>query len=254
VVTVSAGIGAIATGAVLGITHTIEPDHVAGVASLSGRTHDRRRSALIGTCFALGHVVLILAWLLVGYAIHGRTAFGSVFDVVGTLGVAILLGLLGATMTVGGLRSFVHRHAHVHDDDTQAGDAHTHYHVYLPFVGDSVHRHGDARPEPADSRSHVHDHTVRHYLSTGVFGALFTLSPPLSMIAFTATVLPAHGPAAVGVAIAAYTVGIAVTMGALGAGVGTIAEVTAERPSLYSLVRTVAGLLVLAVAVTVALG
>jgi ABC-type nickel/cobalt efflux system permease component RcnA len=253
-------LGAVVTGAVLGITHAIEPDHVAGVASLTGRSGGRRRSTIVGTCFALGHVVLVLAWLLLGYVVLGRTAFGRLFDVVGTLGVAVLLGLLGATMTVGGLRSFVHRHEHAHED----GDLHAHRHVHLPFVGEgSTQDHADphgsgpqetARIEGFDTAAgHEHDHSIRQYLLTGILGALFTLSPPLSMIAFTATMLPTGGPMAVAASIAAYTIGIAATMGSLGAGVGTMVEVTADRPAVYSGFRTVAGVLVLAVAVGVVL-
>ena len=58
-------------------------------------------------------------------------------------------------------------------------------------------------------------------LRTGVVGALFTLSPPLSMIAFAATLFPAD-PELVAVAVAAYAVVITATMSALGAGVGAL--------------------------------
>jgi ABC-type nickel/cobalt efflux system permease component RcnA len=253
-------LGAVVTGAVLGITHAIEPDHVAGVASLTGRSGGRRRSAIVGTCFALGHVVLVLAWLLLGYVFLGRTAFGRIFDVVGTLGVAVLLGLLGATMTVGGLRSFVHRHDHAHGD----GNVHAHPHVHLPLIGEaSAHDHEDPAGSgsvdaacidgPGTHSPHDHDHSIRQYIVTGVVGALFTLSPPLSMIAFTATILPTQGVTAVGAAMVAYTIGIGVTMGSLGAGVGSIVDATDDRPAMYSVFRTIAGVLVLVVAVSVVL-
>ena len=57
--------------------------------------------------------------------------------------------------------------------------------------------------------------------TAGVVGALFTLSPPLSMIAFAATLFPAD-PELVAVAVAAYAVVITATMSALGAGVGAL--------------------------------
>jgi high-affinity nickel permease len=238
---VSALLGAVATAAALGVTHAIEPDHVAGVASLTGRYGDRRLSALVGACFAAGHVALVVAWLAIGYALFGRTNFGDIYDVIGTLGVALLLGALGATMLVGGLRSVVHAHEHTHD-----GDTHRHRHVHLPVVGALGREHGTVDHEGASS--HDHDHTLRSYLLTGLFGALFTLSPPLSMLAFVATVLPAHGPEVVALAVVAYTVGIAGTMSALGAGVGTFFGAVADRPRAYAAARSVAGLLVLAVA------
>ncbi|WP_049897136.1 MULTISPECIES: hypothetical protein [unclassified Haloferax] len=37
------------------------------------------------------------------------------------------------------------------------------------------------------------DHDAVAYLKTGVVGALFTLSPPVSMLVFSSTVLPDHG-------------------------------------------------------------
>ena len=40
--------GALLTAGVLGVTHAIEPDHVAGIASLTGRYGDSRLSALVG--------------------------------------------------------------------------------------------------------------------------------------------------------------------------------------------------------------
>jgi ABC-type nickel/cobalt efflux system permease component RcnA len=255
----SAVVGAVATAAALGVTHAIEPDHVAGVASVTGRYGDRRLSAIVGACFAAGHVALVVAWLAVGYVVLGQTDFGSIYDVVGTAGVALLLGVLGTAMTIGGLQSVVHAHEHAHGEDMDShddadghanDDAHSHYHVHLPFVG-AAHGHDSATTEdaqPTADDAHAHDHTVRRYLLTGVVGALFTLSPPLSMLAFVAVVLPEHGPGAVALAVLAYTVGIAGTMGALGAGVGTLFDTIADRPRTYAAARTVAGLLVLAVA------
>jgi len=47
------------------VTHAIEPDHVAGTASLTGRYGDPRHSAVVGACFSAGHVGLVV-WLAVG--------------------------------------------------------------------------------------------------------------------------------------------------------------------------------------------
>jgi hypothetical protein len=254
-VTVAAG-GAVATAAALGVTHAIEPDHVAGVASLTGRYGDARLSAVVGACFAAGHVALVIAWLAVGYLLLGRTSFAGVYDAVGAAGVALLLGGLGAAMTVGGLRSFVHTHEHDHGEG-----AHSHHHVHLPGLGSwgtRAHAHGpgpgaDDDAGAAPPHDHDHDHTLRSYLATGLVGALFTLSPPISMIVFAASVLPSHGPAVVALSVAAYTAGIAGTMGALGAGVGTLFGAVADRPRLHATARTAAGVCVLGVAGSIAL-
>ena len=51
---------ALATAAVLGVMHAVEPDHVAGIASVFDRYETSHRSALVGACFALGHVALVV--------------------------------------------------------------------------------------------------------------------------------------------------------------------------------------------------
>jgi len=224
--------GAVATAGVLGVTHAVEPDHVAGIASLTGRYGDARLSALVGACFSLGHVALVVGWLGVGYVVLRRTEFPAVFDTIGALGVAALLGVLGATLALGGLRRLRDAHSHDHDGDVRA-------HVHLPLLGDT---------------GHSHDHTVRAYLETGVVGALFTLSPPLSMIAFSSTLFSA-GPELVAVAVAAYAVSITATMSALGAGAGAVFERTSRLDArVDGGEQALAGVLVVAIAVSVLAG
>ena len=249
-------VGALVTAGVLGVTHAVEPDHVAGIASLTGRFGDARLSALVGACFSLGHVALVIGWLGVGSLLLRRTTFPPVFDAVGTVGVAVVLGLLGTTLAVGGLRRLRHAHTHEHD-----GTVHTHAHVHLPLVGghdpathdaDAGHDHDPATHDADDT--HDHDHTLRAYLKTGVVGALFTLSPPLSMIAFSSTLFSAD-PDLVVVAVVVYAVTITVTMSALGAGAGAVFERTSRaNRRVHAGVQALAGVLVVGTAVTVLVG
>jgi nickel/cobalt exporter len=205
--------GAVATACVLGVTHAIEPDHVAGIASLTSRYGDAKLSALVGACFSLGHVALVICWLTIGYILLGHTKFPPVFDTVGTLGVGVLLGILGVALAFGGLKRlfYTHSHPHEHDDAT-----HSHVHAHVPFLGGD---HNEA--------AHSHDHTVQAYLKTGVVGALFTLSPPLSMIVFSSSLL-STGPGLVLVAVVTYAIAITATMSALGAGAGAIFGKTSQ--------------------------
>ncbi|MFB6107900.1 MAG: hypothetical protein ABEJ82_03540 [Haloplanus sp.] len=219
-------VGALVTAGVLGVTHAVEPDHVAGISSLTSRYGDSRLSALVGACFGLGHVALVVAWLAVGYLVLGHASFPPVYESVGMLGVAVMLGFLGAAMTVGGLRSVIYAHDH-------GGE--THAHVHLPFV------------------AHAHDHGVGRYLTIGVVGALFTLSPPASMIAFSATLFPRYGPHVVVVAVVVYGTTMIATMSTLGAGVGAVFGAAEPRPRLYGATRAVAGVAVAGVAASVAL-
>lgn len=236
-------VGALVTASVLGVTHAVEPDHVAGIASLTGRFGDARLSALVGACFSLGHVALVVGWLGVGSVLLRQTTFPPAFDIVGSAGVAIVLGLLGTTLAVGGLRRLRHAHTHEHD-----GTVHTHAHVHLPLLGGH-----DPATHDADA-THDHDHTLQAYLKTGVVGALFTLSPPLSMIAFSSTLFSAD-PDLVVVAVVVYAVSITVTMSALGAGAGAVFERTSRtNRRVHGGVQALAGVLVVGTAVTVLVG
>jgi len=198
-------VGAVVTAGVLGVTHAIEPDHVAGIASLTSRYGDARLSAFVGACFSAGHVALVVCWLGAGYLVFGRTEFPAVFDTIGTVGVAALLGLLGAALAFSGLKRVFYAHSHEH-----GGATHSHTHIRLPLVG--ADGHGDDAG---------HEHTTAGYLKTGVIGALFTLSPPISMIVFSSTLLTT-GPELVAVAVGTYAVAITATMSALGAGAGAV--------------------------------
>lgn len=191
---------ALATAGVLGITHAIEPDHVAGISSLTAGYGDSRLSALAGACFSLGHVTLVVVWLVVASLLLGRTDIPPLYDRLGTVGAGVLLGLLGVAMAVTGIRRVLRTDPHTHGEVT-----HSHPHLHLPLPG-------------IDSHDHAHD--ARSYLKTGLVGALFTLSPPVSMLVFAATLLPGAGPGVVSLAVLTYAVGIIATMSLLGAGVG----------------------------------
>lgn len=226
-------LGALATAGVLGVTHAIEPDHVAGISSLTSQYGDSRLSAIVGACFSLGHVALVVVWLGVGYLLLGTTSFPPVFDLIGTAGVVVLLGLLGGLMTVGGVRSMVHAHEHDHGDRS-----HSHPHLHLSVLD----------PRTQGESEHDHAHGVSRYLATGLVGALFTLSPPLSMIAFSSTLVPQYGAGVVALAVAAYALAITTTMSAIGAGVGSLVGIADDKPLAYGVLRSVCGCLVIGLA------
>jgi nickel/cobalt exporter len=235
-------LGALATAGVLGFTHAIEPDHVAGISSLAGEAGDSRLSAVVGACFSLGHVALVVVWLGVMAVLSGQGALPSGLDAVGTVGAALLLGGLGTLMAVGGLRTVVRTDEHSHGDVT-----HEHPHLHLPLPG--VGGHGDGDHDHGDHDHGDHDHGIAAYLKTGLLGALFTLSPPLSMIAFAGTLFPQYGLSAVSLAVVVYAVAITATMSAIGAGVGTAFGTARTLDArAYGAVRTVAGAAVVALA------
>ncbi|SDM96140.1 High-affinity nickel-transport protein [Halogranum gelatinilyticum] len=228
---------ALATAGLLGVTHAIEPDHVAGISSLTSRYGDARLSALVGACFSLGHAAVVVVWVGLAYLVLGSTSFPPILDTVGTTAAGVILGLFGAMMAVSGLRAAVYEHDH-------GGESHSHVHVGLPFFGTTDH---DSHAE--------HDRSVRAYLKTGLVGALFTLSPPLSMLAFTSTLLPQFDGGVVGLAVTTYAVSITVAMSLIGAGAGAVFGLTQGRGvRAFGAVQTVAGVGVVALAATMVLG
>ncbi|MFB6171285.1 MAG: hypothetical protein ABEJ23_02045 [Haloarculaceae archaeon] len=232
--------GALVAAGALGVTHAIEPDHVAGIASLTSRDGDARLSALVGACFSVGHVALVVAWLGAGWLlVDGLSLSPGSLPGAGLPGrtlLAAILGTLGVLTAVGGLRSVVRAHASEHAHDEAAGTPHLH----LPVLG--------ARPAPD------HGHGVRTYLATGVVGALFTLSPPASMLAFASTLFPAYGGRVVALAVAVYAVGITATMSAIGAGAGAVFGAAAGDARLHGAVRVLAGVAVAGVAASLVVG
>lgn len=218
-------LGAVATASALGVTHALEPDHLAGISALTGRYGDSRLSALVGVCFSAGHVALVVAWLALAYLLLGQRSFPAVLDTLGTVAVVGALTVLGTLLSIRGYRvaARAHEHEHHHEHDP---------HLHLPFVGTAS----------------DHAHTRGAYLKTGLIGALFTLSPPLSMIAFLGTLLPTLGLHAAALAIVGYAVGITVTMAAIGAGVGSAVGLASRHGRAFGVLRLAVGLGVLGVA------
>lgn len=237
----SGALGYLLTAGFLGVTHGIEPDHVAGIAALTHDAEDSVLSALVGSCFAAGHALLVVIWIVVADALVGSTSFPPVFEQFGTLFVGTVLGLLSLYLGVTGARKLVHRHRHHH-----GGGTHSHYHVHLPaFV----------RIGSGSGSEHTHDHTTVEYLKIGTVGALFTLSPPVSMIAFISVTVSGDGVPLLAGIVAAYTLTIVATMAAIGGGVGSAFRFSKARGErLHAISQVVAAVVVLGFAVSVLAG
>ena len=237
----TAGIGYLLTAGLLGITHGIEPDHVAGITALTHEAGDPKLSALVGGCFAAGHALLVVVWIAAAYALFGTTSFPPAFEQVGTLFVGIVLAGLSLYLGVTGTRKLVHRHRHEH-----GSEPHSHYHLHLP---------ASIRPTTEGHGAHTHDHTTLEYLKIGTVGALFTLSPPVSMIAFiSVTVADSGTPLMIGV-VAAYAVSIIATMAVIGGGAGSVFGVSkAKGERFHAISQVVASVIVLGFAVNVFAG
>ncbi|WP_440008694.1 hypothetical protein [Halomicrococcus sp. SG-WS-1] len=204
------GVGVLAAAAVLGITHGFEPDHAAGISAMTTDAHGRTHAAFVGGSFAVGHVVVVLAWVAVLIAI-GRvaTAPPAVFDTVGTTLAGLVLFGVACVLAAKGTRRV--RGLPVHSAPAAisgpVGQTVSHAHLHL---------------------HHSHD-SYADYLRTGVIGSLFALSPPVSMLALVSTVVPTSGLRGALVAVAVYALAITSTMSVMGGGIGELFSVVQGR-------------------------
>ena len=121
-------LAALAAGAVVGVRHALEPDHIAAVATLS----DDDRRGFVGASWGVGHslpiAVLGLAFLVLGVRLPESVT--RLFEVV----VGVLLCYLGARMLLavrGGAETTshahgMHHHSHVRIGSLSVGATHTH--------------------------------------------------------------------------------------------------------------------------------
>jgi nickel/cobalt exporter len=221
------------TAAVLGITHGIEPDHAAGILSLTSESGDSRLAAIIGACFATGHVILVGIWIGIAQLLFEMTSFPQFIEPLGTAVLGVVLVLLGVTIGFLGSRKLIHTHEHSHGDE----GVHHHYHVHLPIIGND--HHSLAAPP------HAHDHSTVEYLRIGVIGALFTLSPPLSMMAFISIVIADVGGETVALVVGIYAIAIILTMAVIGSGIGMVfTRVRAHGTKIHATAQLFAAVLV----------
>lgn len=227
--TTSTAIGLMAAAGIIGVTHAIEPDHVAGISAVTDGS-DSRLSALVGACFGLGHVVLVVAWIVGAWLLLGVTTFPPVLETVGLVVVGVVLVGLSVVLGASAANRLVHRHEHRH-----GGTTHAHFHL-----------HGLGRRRHV---GHDHDHSVVEYLKAGTLGALFTLSPPVSMIVFITVVLANASVALVVPVVVAYAVSITAAMSLIGYGAGTAFRVARHRgPVVHAGLQLAVAGIVLAVA------
>lgn len=227
--------GLLLTAGALGFTHGMEPDHVAGITALTHEADNPKLSALVGGCFAVGHAALVVLWIAIAYLLLGTTSFPAVFERVGLLFVGIVLSLLSFYLGITGTRKLLHSHKHNHGEGP-----HAHYHVHLPV---------SIRPSTEGHGEHSHDHSVSEYFKIGTVGALFTLSPPVSMIAFISATMTESDLAALTGVVIAYTVTITVTMVIIGGSAGTLFRFSKSKGEYFHAVsQVVASVLVLVLA------
>jgi ABC-type nickel/cobalt efflux system permease component RcnA len=114
---------ALALGVILGMRHSLDPDHVVAVSTIVGEYRNPLRSFWVGVSWGLGHTTTLLLIGLVIIALQltipDRLALLLEFM------VGIMLVALGLQVIYGFWKKKVHQHVHGH-----AEDAHQHFHSH----------------------------------------------------------------------------------------------------------------------------
>lgn len=113
-----------AFGALLGMQHALEADHLAAVAALGARKSTRCGLVLRGAWWGFGHTIALFA--ICGTVLVLGLSMGSRTEAMLELGVGVMVAGLGFNV----LRVLVHRrihfHVHRHGDNTVHVHAHSH--------------------------------------------------------------------------------------------------------------------------------
>ena len=186
---------ALGTGFVLGLRHSLDPDHVAALAQFASAEPAAGRGLRFGLRWGAGHAVAVT--LLGALLVPAGLALGASYE--RTAEVAV--GLLHVGLALWRLRALLateHEHVHRHAD----GTLHAH-----------PHRHG---------RGHVHAHaptaTGFAHGAAGIVG-VFALTP-----------LAEGGALGRALVILAFAAGSVLSMGLFGAFAGRLFESMTLRP------------------------
>ena len=132
-------IAALILGLVLGIRHSLDPDHVVAVSTIVGEYRNPLRSFWVGFSWGLGHTTTLL---LIGIVIIAlRLTIPDRLALLLEFFVGIMLIGLGLQVIYNFRKKKVHQHVHEHERD-----AHHHFHSHEGVV----------------------DHTQEHHQTKGV--------------------------------------------------------------------------------------
>lgn len=116
---------ALALGVVLGLKHSLDPDHVVAVSTIVSEYRNPLRSFWVGVSWGLGHTTTLLligvVIILLRLTIPDRLALMLEFL------VGIMLVGMGAQVIYGFRKKSVHQHEHGHTEEE-----HLHYHAHGP--------------------------------------------------------------------------------------------------------------------------
>lgn len=129
-------------GALIGMQHALEADHLAAVAALRADQSSRRRLVMRGAYWGIGHTIALFGVCAV-VLVLGVT-FSGTLEASLEFGVGVMVLLLGANV----LRTVTTRRMHFHAHDHGDGRRHLHAHAHM----------GEGVPHQSSPHRHVHPH------------------------------------------------------------------------------------------------
>ena len=114
----------LAFGALVGMQHALEADHLAAVAALSARPSSRRGLFLRGAWWGLGHTIALFA--ICGAVLLLGLSLGEGLQATLEFAVGIMVSGLGLNVLWTIYRRRIHFHAHQHEDGQRHLHAHSH--------------------------------------------------------------------------------------------------------------------------------
>lgn len=125
-------------GFLIGMSHTLEADHLAAVGAMAAReTGGKRALVWRGVAWGLGHTITLFALcslvLIFGFALTEERSAVLEF------GVGVMLVLLGADVLRRMRRQRIHFHVHDHGDGRPHLHAHSHADAAVPHGRDPHH-------------------------------------------------------------------------------------------------------------------
>lgn len=133
----------LAFGALVGMQHALEADHLAAVAALSVRPSSRRSLVLRGAWWGLGHTIALFA--ICGSVLLLGLSLGDGLQATLEFAVGIMVSGLGINVLWTVYRRRIHFHAHEHGDGIRHLHAHSHETEKKRDHADSPHAHRHPR-------------------------------------------------------------------------------------------------------------
>jgi ABC-type nickel/cobalt efflux system permease component RcnA len=135
-------IAALALGVVLGLRHSLDPDHVVAVSTIVSEYRNPLRAFWVGVSWGLGHTTTLL---LIGIVIIAlRLTIPDRLALLLEFLVGIMLVALGVQVIYSFRKKRVHQHPHEHEEKT-----HQHFHSHAQNPGHAQEHHevrGFGRP------------------------------------------------------------------------------------------------------------